>query len=92
MYDFWSDPRVFVALHVYFPCSSFLTEMRASPVEFFLTSPSDPIQLTYGVGFPSLLQRSVSSSKSLVIRTTVAATEMKHVKDILKNTMELTHY
>ena len=28
VYDFWSDPRAFVASHVYFPCSSFLIEMR----------------------------------------------------------------
>ena len=79
MYDFWSDPRAFIALHVYFPCPRFPRE-EAIIVEFFLTSPSGPIQLTCGGGFPSTLQRSVSLLKFRAIRTTVAATEMKHIK------------
>ena len=55
--------------------------MRASPVEVFLTSSSGPIQVTCGGGFPSALQRSVSSLKMRVIRSTVAATEMKRIND-----------
>ena len=82
MKDLLLEPSVFLATHVNLPLSFSFKGIRAFPVETFFTSPSGPIQVTFGGGFPSALQEStagvsLSCRYSLTITTTVAETEKK---------------